>query len=377
MNLDFSSDFKKRLAEREVESLDVDQPQYSWLSNSSDEDESFHETISFFKQLRSTSKSLVVIGVGGSSLGAKAILGVFGSQNVSFIDRLDDQLLFKLIDEQDLDRFHLLFISKSGNTEEVLAFFDYFKKQIYLGKEELFKSSTTVMTSEKEQNRLFGFAKDLGLKIHDFPADVSGRFSVFRSPGLIPIFYEGYNIEEFKEFYSSVLEKPSAVHLLSAALKESIKQRHLAQNFWSYNKNLYGMRSWLRQLISESLGKPSKIDESFRQPLFIECNGSADQHSYLQHVLSQPKRSLNFIFRIKPSADSTEIMHMQYQQSQKLISYFNRFEAPYCILEVEDNLKDVVSFFIIWMLVVQHVGAHYGLDTYGQEHIDELKRLSL
>ena len=321
-------------------------------------------------------KHFVVVGMGGSSLGAKSIASMLELENLSFLDELNDFKAKRLFSKLNLQETVFLIISKSGNTNETLVLFDYVVEKIKeknLG----IKNHILTMTIEKETSKLFLVSKENELTNLPFEKNLSGRFSVFGMAGLLPLCLAGLEIKEIIESLENILKNLDRVNQLSNILIESIENGDFAQNYWVYDGRILHFRAWLRQLISESLGKISGADGTYTLPPFVECSGSKDQHSYLQHILSLSKRSLNVVFESLRDENYEPLAMKQKKEAEKLKFYFDKYNIRTLNITLESySVSEVCQLLMIWMLAVQTVGDHYKLDVFKQENIDEFKKIN-
>ena len=75
-------------------------------------------------------EKIIVIGVGGSSQGSKAINNFLNEKRAIYIDHLHQDFISRILEETEIDRTGFIFISKSGNTSEILTIFDYLVSQL-------------------------------------------------------------------------------------------------------------------------------------------------------------------------------------------------------------------------------------------------------
>ena len=136
------------------------------------------------REIRRNSLKLVVLGMGGSSLGGRAIcqsLENFSlTHEVIFIDNVDSDRFWKrLKTEKDFTSYHWVIISKSGNTIETLTMAEFIDQHLRLGGHKRLATQCTVV-SEPEDNPLTRWAKKENVPTLEIPKDVGGRFSVLR-----------------------------------------------------------------------------------------------------------------------------------------------------------------------------------------------------
>ena len=240
----------------------------------------------------------VVIGIGGSYLGSKAVIDalsdsfaaikgsfeapliVFAGQNIS------EDYLFELRDLLDTKEWACTVISKSGTTTEPALAFRLLKQDLEekYGLEEARKRIIAV--TDAERGALKKLAKEEGYKTFVIPDDVGGRYSVLTPVGLIAIGMAGFNIRELvkgaidmeKACDSSVpYEQNLACQYAAArnALYQSGKKIEILVN---YNPKLHFFAEWWKQLYGESEGK----DNKGIYPSSVDF--SSDLHSMGQYI---------------------------------------------------------------------------------------------
>ncbi len=228
-------------------------------------------------QLRATCDTVVAIGIGGSYLGAKAVIealsdsfaayrpGVQGEPKVLFAGQnIGEDYLYELQDYLKDKRFGIIVISKSGTTTEPAIAFRLLKEQLerQLGKSEA--SKRIVAITDAKKGALRQLATEEGYKTFVIEDNVGGRFSVLTPVGLLPIAVAGYNIRALLEGACS-MEKASAVpgaenpvEVYAAtrnALYRAGKKIEILVNF---NPKLHFFGEWWKQLYGESEGKDHK-----------------------------------------------------------------------------------------------------------------------
>jgi len=240
----------------------------------------------------------VVIGIGGSYLGSKAVIDalsdsfaaikgsfeapliVFAGQNIS------EDYLFELRDLLETKDWACTVISKSGTTTEPALAFRLLKQDLEekYGVEEA--SKRIIAVTDAERGALKKLAKEEGYKTFVIPDDVGGRYSVLTPVGLIAIGMAGFNIRELvkgaidmeKACDSSVpYEQNLACQYAAArnALYQSGKKIEILVN---YNPKLHFFAEWWKQLYGESEGK----DNKGIYPSSVDF--SSDLHSMGQYI---------------------------------------------------------------------------------------------
>ncbi|MGD6849552.1 glucose-6-phosphate isomerase [Rossellomorea aquimaris] len=251
------------------------------------------------EKIKNDSDVLLVIGIGGSYLGARAAIEML---NHSFYNALPKekrstpQVLFvgqnisstymkDLMDLLDGKDFSINVISKSGTTTEPAIAFRIFRKKLEekYGKEEARKR--IYATTDKSKGALKTLASDEGYETFVVPDDIGGRYSVLTAVGLLPIAVSGVEIETMmngaaqarEDFSKSELTENHAYQY--AAVRNALYNKgKTIEMLINYEPGLQYFSEWWKQLFGESEGKDQKgIYPS-------SANFSTDLHSLGQYV---------------------------------------------------------------------------------------------
>ena len=230
-------------------------------------------------KIQSDSDVLLVIGIGGSYLGARAAIEFLthsfynvldkGTRNTPQIFFVGNSISSKYIkDLQDVVRdkdFSINIISKSGTTTEPAIAFRVFKEMLIekYGKGEANKR--IYATTDKAKGALKNLANQEGYESFVVPDDVGGRFSVLTAVGLLPIAVSGADIDKLMEGAASgrkkALETPYEENpaLLYASIRNILlrKGKHV-EIVANYEPSLHYVSEWWKQLFGESEGKDQK-----------------------------------------------------------------------------------------------------------------------
>ena len=231
------------------------------------------------KKIQSDSEVLVVIGIGGSYLGARAAIDFLGHgfyNNVSKEIRKTPEIYYAgnsispaylkgLLDVVGDRDFSVNIISKSGTTTEPAIAFRIFKEKLEkkYGKEEAAKR--IYATTDKAKGALKNLATEEGYESFVVPDDVGGRFSVLTAVGLLPIAVSGADIDKLMEGAASGREKAlnntfednDAVKY--AAIRNILLRKGKSIEITAnYEPSLHYFGEWWKQLYGESEGKDQK-----------------------------------------------------------------------------------------------------------------------
>ncbi len=239
-----------------------------------------------FKKIKKFKKFhiIIVIGMGGSILGSKAIYSFLKKKikkKFIFIDNLDQNLLNN-IDKKDLVKALYIIISKSGNTLETIVNSSFFQKY--------FNKNNVIIISENKNNILSNFAKKKNYHFFKHNQFIGGRYSVFSEVGMLPAYLMGLNPVKFKKEAVKLLKNKKLLNSSLKILSKINKKNAKILIFLNYIPELNQFLYWAQQLIAESLGKNTK---GF---IPVISNAPKDHHSLLQLYLDGPKDKFFYIF---------------------------------------------------------------------------------
>ncbi len=223
-------------------------------------------------KIRADSDALVVVGIGGSYLGARAVIEFLGTQffnessplKVYFVgNNLSGDYLNRVIDALQDKRFSVNVISKSGTTTESAVAFRVFKKLLEqrVGKKEA--AGRIYATTDAARGTLKQLADAEGYETFVIPDDVGGRYSVLSAVGLLPVAAAGFDIDALMsgaaaacERYSHGADNDAATY---AIIRNVMLRKGKAIELLScYEPAFTMMCEWWKQLYGESEGKDGK-----------------------------------------------------------------------------------------------------------------------
>lgn len=258
----------------------------------------------YAETVRENFDHLVVVGIGGSSLGPKTIIEALGSKDktVSFIENVDGEALDTLFQNfKDLSKVHWVFISKSGGTRETLSLLDAI--YVYLQNEKIELSNCCSVISEPVQNLLTEWAQKQDVKCLELPVDIGGRYSVLSAVGMFPAAFAGHRVEDFYQGALWALQQDSLNQELVAQTLESFSQEEWFNAFWIYSSRFSQMGRWIQQLWAESLAKKEDRSGNTAPQVSVPLPlvGSTDQHSVLQQLSDGRERKFVWFLRVTES----------------------------------------------------------------------------
>lgn len=244
---------------------------------SSIEDSFLDEILSHAKTISKMAEVYVVIGIGGSYLGTRAVIEalqhhfslmlpgnfpqiIYAGQNISE-DYLAD--LLQILDKKD---YALSVISKSGTTTEPALAFRLIKNHLEAKYGKADAAKRIIAITDEKRGALKTLADNEGYKTFVVPDDVGGRYSVLTPVGLLPIAVAGYDIKklvsgarEMEAFLKSNTSIKTNPAMLYAATRNALYQMGKSTEILvNYEPRLYFLSEWWKQLYGESEGKEGK-----------------------------------------------------------------------------------------------------------------------
>ena len=352
----------------------------------SDDEIEFLEETEFIKELKTEINSLestlnkipnftdvILIGFGGSSLGTKAICDSLKNSNklkrIFFIDNLDDEIFNKSIGEIDKNKALFLFVSKSGNTYEVISLLEHMIKEGF--KKDRFHFITQSLSSQLKK-----FAIKNNVAITNVNENLGGRYSVLSISTFLPLELIGCNWRKIKksalDFYNS--DKKNSFKICSSLINFYMNNYQNGKNiscFMPYTSRLSSFSEWMMQLFGESLGK--KNLGGYPVALTpINYLGPKDQHSQLQLVLDGPPDKTMTFFRVNKNEGLNKYSNIEQIATAQALDEVN---VPYIEIELEDlNESSLGIIFIIYEIVVSIIGLKLGVNPFDQPAVELIKK---
>jgi glucose-6-phosphate isomerase len=263
--------------------------------------------------LRERVEVIVVVGIGGSYLGAKAIISALGTNFEEFNEKaprvifagqnIGEDYLHELLGILDRKPYAVIVISKSGTTTEPAIAFRLLKNHLEQKVGADTAKELIIAITDKKKGALRQLADKSGYRTFIIPDDTGGRYSVLTPVGLLPISCAGYDIREFIAGAKAILEKtgmdvpfeknPSALYAATRnALYRKGKTTEILAN---YNPRLIYLSEWWKQLYGESEGKEHK-------GIFpASVNFTADLHSMGQYIQEGERNLFEIVLSVEKS----------------------------------------------------------------------------
>lgn len=262
-------------------------------------------------------EQVLVLGIGGSSLGTKAIAEACEVSGLRVSESVDPRRVRELLQECDWRRTAVVAVSKSGSTVETISKFSTVRARMVdaLGESEA-HARVCAVTGQGTPLRQFAEASDIA--VYDVPENVGGRFSVLSNVGRVPLDLVDFDVSRLLEGAAVVRdrwvtacergedEQWTAPTALAADLYGLLQAGATELVMMSYVDRAASLVDWYRQLLAESLGKKlNRAGDEVRTGLTpVKAAGPVDQHSQVQlYAEGAARRAVMFVSERDRSGD--------------------------------------------------------------------------
>ena len=361
---------------------------------------------------------VLVLGIGGSALGTKALLNALRRPawnewddegrdffpRLTILENVDPTTVAAALERIDPRRVLVNVISKSGGTAETMA--QYLVVREWL--EQALGSAAPrhfVFTTDPARGALREIAQREHIATLDVPPEVGGRFSVLSPVGLLPAALVGIDVDALlagarlaveRAELDDLVQNPAALYAgLHWAADTGLGAR--VHVLMPYTDRLREFAEWYRQLWAESLGK--RVDRNGKPvhvgPTPIGAVGATDQHSQVQLFMEGPydkvitfatvddlgvdvtipkREDLPPDLEYLPGHSLGELLRAEYEATSAALAQMGRMS---CTLSLPDltpaTLGEAIMFY---QLATGYAGAWYGIDPFDQPGVELGKRLT-
>ena len=392
--------FRDRIKNAHKQIRDRARPELAFIDLLSQDTSEIKDTARY---IRKTSENFLILGIGGSALGPRAILEALSpfhnlkkKPRVFIYDNVDPRTLKHIISLVDLKTTSVNVISKSGSTAETAASFLILwnKMKKALGRE---ASNRFIVTTDPEKGNLRKIVNEEGLRSLIIPQGVGGRYSVLSSVGLLLAEVIGIDSDEMLKGAVDINNKcakpelrKNPAYLFGALLYLLDKGKNRTINVMvPYSDSLKPLSEWFCQLWAESLGK----DEKGLTP--YPSLGTTDQHSQLQLWIDGPQDKVLIFIRIhdygvdiKIPKVFKDIEGLSYLSGHTLSELIKAEEEAtelalakagrpsMTIIIPQINAYHIGQLFHFFELATAFTGSLYGINPFNQPGVEEGKNLT-
>jgi glucose-6-phosphate isomerase len=318
-------------------------------------------------------KNIRIIGMGGSSLGTRAIYSFLKhkiKKKLIFFDNLETNKI------KDKKKHLNLIVSKSGNTLETIV-----NSNIYIN-----KFDQNIFITENKKNYLHVLANKLKSEIVHHNNYIGGRYSVLSEVGMLPADLMGLKPDHFRQFNLLIKNKRFFNNLIQnvTATIFFLKNKKINSIILNYDEKAQNLFNWYQQLIAESLGKKGK------GLLPVISSLPKDNHSVMQLYLDGFKNNF-FTFFYTHENKSLKIKNSKILSSQKYLKNRNLSEVIYAQKKATENVfskknipfrsfeikkrdeKTLGELFCFFILETILIGKSLNLNPYDQPAVELIK----
>ena len=333
-------------------------------------------TKKFINRFKKNFPNIRIIGMGGSTLGARAIYNFLNhkvKKKIYFVDNLTS----KINKIKDVKNTLNLVVSKSGNTLETIT-----NANILIR-----KTQKNIFITENNNSYLRILAAKLKAEVIDHNNFIGGRYSVLSEVGMLPASLMGLNEKKFKQL-NNLIKNKNFIKQLTLNVSNIIyfiKKKKFNSIIINFDEKSDDLFKWYQQLVAESLGKKQK------GILPIISTMPKDNHSVMQLYLDGPKNNFFTFFNVKEKNSqkifSKDIMSSfkflkgqnidKILKSQKLASekVFIKKNIPFrsfdILIRKEETLGELFCFFILETILIARA---LKINPYDQPAVELIKK---
>lgn len=361
--------------------------------------------IDFTKKFKGLYNDMIIIGIGGSSLGFEAIANAllpYGYNALSkdkrgyfprfwVMDNVDSFKVYSILEHCKPEETLVVVISKSGSTVETAA--NFLVVYDWLEKSKVDLKNHIITVTDAEKGDLRKITNQLGLDSFVVPSNVGGRFSVLSPVGLFPAAMVGIDIEQMRKGAEYFIHNGKGIFMkLSAIYNIFLEKRYPINIIMPYSSRLKSFAEWFAQLWGESLGK--RFDKNGNEVYFgstpVDAIGSIDQHSQLQLYKEGPfDKLITFIelsehdfnitlkgnwydnYTYLDGVDLSKLLNIELYATEVALKKANRPSLK-LIIDFLDEFS-LGYIFMLYQYVVATIGLANSINPFDQPGVEEGK----
>lgn len=349
---------------------------------------------------------MLVLGIGGSALGTKAVLEAIGGAGtrkglaVKVADNVDPDVFFPLLRSLPMESTVVVAVSKSGATAETNAQLSIAIAALKKANGRAWKERLVLIT-DSEKGIFRSVAREQGIKAYPVPANVGGRFSVLSPVGLFPLAAAGVSVESLlsgarhiETLFRGKKPEENPVLFAAAVYAHYLVSDPKPANVWmTYGEGLDRMAEWWQQLWGESLGK-KRDDGSHVGQTPARAVGVTDQHSQVQLYQDGPSDKVYTFIKWKEGREKGKVPRAGFSPDMSMLGgrpLRDLFEAEFegtigalwsagrPIVRIEIGKRDEAhlgAFLHFWQWVTAIAGECAGINPFDQPGVEEGKKIT-
>ncbi len=354
----------------------------------------------FIGSIEGRFSKVVLLGIGGSALGARAIYEAFGRNNGGreflILDNVDPVLMRRTVESLEVQETLFLVISKSGGTLETVSQYCFFRDWVTqeggdLSEQMVFITGTTgFLRSESER---------LGAQVFDVPEEVGGRFSVLTNVGLVPAALMGVDyralvegaVKAREEYFLNKKIDQNRCFQMAASLCEASKRGEGSVVFMPYGVRFCGLSDWWVQLVAESTGKVDNKGENVGITP-IKAQGVTDQHAQMQLFRAGPADKVLIFLLSKNVEQGFEVPFQEgfeflggkrfgdvfLAEGEATVKAYKELDRANIVINVGGfDETSLGALFLFWEGVVAMLGEMMNINVFDQPGVERGKEIAV
>ena len=350
-------------------------------------------------------ETLLVLGIGGSDLGARTLLEALPAKmHVVFAgDNTDPDELEETLSSLNWKKTVINIVSKSGDTIEPMSAFFIARERLQKAVGKNF-AKQIVATTDAMRGSLRSLAVKEGYHLLLVPSNVGGRFSVLTDVGLFPAAWAGVDIKKLLEgaraqqqaFERLPITKQLPAQYAMIHAEQLLKYGRSLFVLMPYSNKLRAFSRWYRQLVAESLGKAQTRRGTQIEfgPTPIAALGATDQHSQIQLYMEGPRDKVHTFIEIEAFKHARlrlpklakeqgpmyglskrplqDIIHAERAATAEALHLAGRPNGTIFLPKLDAyHLGELMQFF---MLATAYLGELFDINAFDQPGVEEGKR---
>ena len=376
MNVDGANDYNDKIHKIKTRLLKAEGPDSFIKLEKCIREKEVEKIKKVSKYIRNNCDVFLVIGVGGSYMGSKAIISLFKNQFKTDIEiifagySLSSEYLANLLDYIKNKKVIVNVISKSGNTMEVNLIFakvlELMKKKY--SEKELRKR--IIITTNKKTGKLREIALKNNYMNFNIP-NISGRYSILTTVGLLPIAVSGIDIDKLIEGYKLGINNIDKCFLYAVIRELLYKNGKKVEAFTIYDERFTFFNEWLKQLFAETQGKK-------RQGILpISVFNTRDMHSLGQYFSEGEEMIFSTVINVVNNKDVLiNGKSLNKINNIATLSILKSYSMPSILINIDRLTEENIGELIYFFLASAAIGGYLmGVNPYNQPGVNEYKRL--
>ena len=376
MNVDGANDYNDKIHKIKTRLLKAEGPDSFIKLEKCIREKEVEKIKKVSKYIRNNCDVFLVIGVGGSYMGSKAIISLFKNQFKTDIEiifagySLSSEYLANLLDYIKNKKVIVNVISKSGNTIEVNLIFSKILELMKKKYSEKELRKRIIITTNKKTGKLREIASKNNYMNFNIP-NISGRYSILTTVGLLPIAVSGIDIDKLIEGYKSGINNIDKCFLYAVIRELLYKNGKKVEAFTIYDERFTYFNEWLKQLFAETQGKK-------RQGILpISVFNTRDMHSLGQYFSEGEEMIFSTVINVVNNKDVLiNGKSLNKINNIATLSILKSYSMPSILINIDRLTEENIGELIYFFLASAAIGGYLmGVNPYNQPGVNEYKRL--